>query len=111
MGKKSRDKGKRGERAAAKWWRDSLGLPGVHRTQQYKGGGDSSDITGTLKFHTEVKVANVTPNVYNAVAQCTDDCPANRFPLVQLKRDREQWLFVMPEETFIHVMLRYMLNA
>ena len=108
MGKKSREKGKRGEREAAEWWRSNLGTQGVRRNQQFKGGGDSADIHGTLKFHAEIKRGKRTPNVYQAVDQCTNDCPANKFPLVQLRKDREQWLFVMPEETFIHVMNRYM---
>ncbi len=108
MGKKSRDKGKRGERQARDWWREKLGLSNVHRGVQFQGGPDSPDIGGTLKFHAEVKVGRTTPPVYAAIAQCENDCPHNKFPLVQMKRDREQWLFVMPEETFIHVMIRYM---
>ncbi len=108
MGRKSKVKGNRGERQARDWWRNVLGLKDVSRGQQFRGGGDSPDIIGTLKFHTEVKVGNRTPSVYSAVRQCTHDCPANKFPLVQMRRDREQWLFVMPEETFIHVMIRYM---
>jgi hypothetical protein len=108
MGKKSRDKGKRGERQARDYWRDVLGLGDVIRSQQYRGTGDSADLAETLKFHTEVKVGKQTPSVYAAISQATADCPPNKFPLVQLRRDREQWLFVMPEETFTHVMLWYM---
>ena len=108
-GLKSREKGKRGERKARDFWRNNFGLENVNRGQQRKGGPDSPDIQETLRFHTEVKCGRVTPSVYNAILQCTNDCPNNKFPLVQLRRDREQWLFVMPEETFIHVMNRYMM--
>lgn len=108
-GLKSREKGKRGERAARDWWRVNLGIQDVARGQQFKGGGNSPDITGTLRFHTEVKVGKQTPSVYDAVCQCENECPANKFPLVQLRKDRGQWLFILPEETFIHVMNRYMI--
>ncbi len=108
MGKLSRDKGKRGERLARDWWRDNLGLERVARGRQFRGGPDSPDITETLKFHTEVKVGAKCPSAYAAIAQSEADCPHSKFPLVQMKKDRSQWLFVMPEETFIHVMIRYM---
>ena len=105
-GKKSREKGKRGERQARDFWKDSLGVQGVRRGQQYRGGNSSADIVGTGRFHVEVKTGRTTPNVYSAMHQCISDCPSNRFPLVQLKRDREQWLFILPEESFIHIMNR-----
>lgn len=107
-GSKSRNKGKRGERDAAKWWRDNLELHGVSRTAQHRGSSQSADLSGTGRFHVEVKTGKVTPSVYDSVNQAKADCGASQFPLVQLKRDREEWLFVMPEETFIHMMIRYL---
>lgn len=103
MGKKSREKGKRGERQARDWWRDNLQIAGVHRNQQYKGGGDSADLGGIPLFHTEVKVGRRTPDIYAAVHQCESDCPPEKLPIVQLRKDREQWLFVLPESTFREV--------
>lgn len=108
-GLKSRNKGKRNERKARDFWRDKFGLQDVRRSQQFRGSGVSADLDGTLRFHTEIKTGKKTPDIYAAIKQATEDSSANKFPLVQLQRDREQWLFVMPEETFIHVINRYMM--
>ena len=108
MGKKSREKGKRGERQARDWWRRNIRLPDVTRGQQFRGGRDSPDLAGIPIFHAEVKVGRKTPNVYSAISQCKDDCRDGFLPVVQLRRDREDWLFVCPEETFKELVNYYL---
>lgn len=56
MGKMSRNKGKRGEREAAKILSKMLGME-IRRGVQYKGSGDSPDVSGlsAIGLHPEVK--------------------------------------------------------
>lgn len=113
-GKKSRDKGKRGEREAAGVWRD-IGFTCAHRTAQHKGGGvDSADLSGTGIYFVEVCVGKQLPDIYKKVSQAVADCESEskmtdsrpRIPVVQVKKDGKEWLFVMTQEAFYRTLWR-----
>lgn len=105
-GKKSREKGKRLEREACNFWHLS-GWEGACRTAQHRGSADSADLEHTKPFHVEVKGGKKTPDVYAAIKQATKDCGLDAYPVVQLKRDREEWLFVLPEYTMEYLLTYY----
>ena len=96
-GSKSRNKGKRIEREACVFWH-LVGYEDACRTAQVKGGPESPDIMN-VPFHVEVKGGKTTPDIYAAMKQAQRDCDADTFPIVQVKRDREEWLFVLAEDT------------
>jgi len=100
-GKKSRDKGKRIEREACTFWH-LVGYEDACRTAQVKGGPDSPDIMN-VPFHVEVKGGKTTPDIYAAVKQAWRDC-GDEYPIVQVRRDREEWLFVVPEITMEYLL-------
>jgi hypothetical protein len=106
----SREKGKRGERQARDYWRNVVGVSTAHRGVQYKGGGDSPDLAGIPCFHTEVKVGSQVPKwIYRAIAQSQNDSKDNgRHPIVQCKRDRGEWLFILPENVFTELVNHYL---
>ena len=101
MGKKSRDKGKRVERLAVKWWR-ARGYS-AKRTAQHMGSPESADIVvAATPFHIEVKGGKRTPNPYEAIAQAKRDCGVST-PLVMVKKDNAPWLFVIHEDDFMEI--------
>ena len=71
MGKSQRDKGKRGEREAAKVLSNLLGVD-VTRSQQYKGNAGAADLDSPLGLHFEVKRTERL-NLYDAMEQADDD--------------------------------------
>lgn len=93
----SRDKGKRGERAAAEFLRE-LGFADARRTQQFNGKGDG-DVTcpdSLPRIHFEIKVGAQCHNYLGkaewlaACQQAKHDCPAGRVWVVLWKPDRAQ---------------------
>ncbi len=98
MGKAQRDKGKRGERAAANLLRRTFPhlADSIRRGWQSRfGGKDEPDIMG-LPWHVEVKVGK-SPNIPAAVKQALRDSK-NGPILVMTKRDHEGWLVTMRYE-------------
>ena len=93
MGKKSRDKGKVGEREA----RDvilSWGLP-AHRGRQFKGTPDSPDVVTVPGLHCEVKRRNAG-SVTAWMEEAAEDVGGRGFgmpiPFVIHRRDGKPWL-------------------
>lgn len=93
MGKRSRDKGKRGEREAASeiarlfqvWSR---------RGCQFSGTPDSPDIvTGLQGVHFEVKRCE-SLRIYEAVEQAVQDAGEN-IPIVLFRANRKPWLAIL----------------
>ena len=102
MGKLSRDKGKRGERA----WRDELRNAGftAHRGQQFSGGGDSPDVICeemASLFHCEVKFVERL-NIRQAMDQAEADASLSaQIPYVAHKTSRQPWLVTVRAQDFL----------
>ena len=94
----SRRKGKNGELE----WANILKDHGydAHRGQQYKGGGDSPDVTGLPGIHQEVKRVN-SLRLYDALAQSQRDKADNEIPIVVHRPDRRSWVVIMDAEDFL----------
>ena len=87
-GLRSRNKGKRGERAAAKALGEVLGID-MRRGQQFSGlGGD--DITGWAGVHVEVKRVERF-NLYDAIHQSAEDAGED-VPIVIHRKNGEPWV-------------------
>jgi hypothetical protein len=96
MGRPQRQKGKRGERMAAKAVSASLGVR-ARRGVQFKGGADSADIEVEIPgVHWEVKFVE-REAVRSWMAQAQAECGAG-VPVVLHKRSREEWLVTLPLE-------------
>lgn len=93
MGRREREKGKRGERAAAKALAEVTGLS-ARRGVQYQGGEDSPDIQVEIPgIHWEVKWVereSVRAWVAQAIEEAGDQAPA-----VLHKRSRGEWLVTL----------------
>ena len=91
-GLKSRNKGKRGERAAAKKLNKLLGTD-ARRGRQFSGSPDSPDVVGIDGIHVEVKRDEVTcgKSLLKALSQSSDDAGEN-IPIVITRRNRENWV-------------------
>lgn len=94
----SRRKGKDGELEWAKFLREH-GYD-AHRGQQYKGGGDSPDVTGLPGIHQEVKRVEQF-SLYTALDQSKRDAADAEIPIVIHRRNRKPWVVVMDAEDFL----------
>jgi Holliday junction resolvase len=96
-GRSSRNKGKRGEREAAKALAKVLGCT-ARRGQQFAGGNDSPDlITSIAGVHFEVKRTE-SLSLYKAIDQAQTDCKPNDVPVVLHRRNHQPWLVVVELE-------------
>jgi hypothetical protein len=92
-GKKSRNKGKRGELEAAAELRRVLGVA-ARRGRQFKGTDDSPDlVTGVEGVHFEVKRVERL-SLYAAMAQAEEDC-VESVPVVLHKANRKPWVAIV----------------
>ena len=96
----SRDKGKRGEREAAKWWREH-GFQNAARGQQHKGGPDSPDVVNVPGIHLEVKRRAKVANLAGWIAQARAEAPPEMLPVVMLRADDGEWMFVVGAGEFL----------
>ena len=100
MGKKSRNKGKRGEREAAKMLSRLLGVE-VVRGRQFKGSDDSPDVSGLQDYglHVEVKrdERTASKSLYSAVEQAVNESGV-LIPVVVTRRNYEDWLVAIRAE-------------
>jgi hypothetical protein len=97
MGRASREKGKRGERMAAKLCR-ALWPSAVRAISQARGGHETADLSGT-PMHVEVKIGKRL-DLLGAVRQARRDSGGSRPFLVIGKPDREPPVVVVSWETF-----------
>lgn len=96
MGRSQRQKGKRGERQAARAVSAALGVR-ARRGVQYKGGAGSADIEVEIPgVHWEVKFVE-RESVRTWMAQARAECGPG-VPVVLHKRSREEWLLTLPLE-------------
>ncbi len=103
MGRASRQKGKRGERAWVLVLRDA-GYGSARRTSQFCGqSGDASDVVcEELPWvHWEVKVGKNQPNIQDAIDQAKRDA-AGRLPVVAHKKDHCDWLITLRADDFMN---------
>jgi len=90
---RSRDKGARGERDAAKAWAEATGAV-CRRGQQFSGSPDSPDVvTSQPDIHLEVKRVE-RGNPYDWVDQAVADA-GGKIPLVLHRRNNRPWLMVV----------------
>ena len=93
-GKKSRDKGARGEREWAKILAELFGCDDAHRGRQCHGGPDSPDVAkGIPGTHAEVKRTEKL-SLYAAMSQAFDDA-GDDVPYVAHRRNNEDWLVIV----------------
>lgn len=102
----SRERGIRGELD----WRDFLrgqGYEEARRGQQYRGGGDSPDVVGVPRLHSEVKYTQCL-RLYDAVDQARRDATDGNLPIVAHRCNddrrkstcRGEWLVILSAEDF-----------
>jgi hypothetical protein len=96
MGRSQREKGKRGERQAAKAVTAALGVA-ARRGVQYKGGADSADLAVEIPgIHWEVKFVE-RESVRTWMAQACQES-GGQVPVVLHKRSRGEWLVTLQME-------------
>lgn len=96
IGRSSRQKGKRFERALAEQLREMFNLTKdeCHRGQQFRGGADSPDVVGLNGIHIEAKFVEKL-NLYDAVAQSIKDSGKDEVPVVIHKKSRVDTLITL----------------
>ena len=98
-GRMSRNKGKAGEREAAKELSKVLGCE-ARRGVQYHGGPDAPDVVTDIEgLHIEVKRTE-TFNAYTALEQAEGDCQAGGVPIVLHRKNKKKWIVVFSLERF-----------
>lgn len=99
MSKRSRDKGKRGERLAAKLLSE-LGI-NSHRGQQYNGlEGEDVVSLDLATVHWEVKHVE-TLSVQAAMRQSEGDALLGQIPAVLHKKNNKPWLLTIPADRML----------
>ncbi|MEE9598193.1 MAG: hypothetical protein V3V96_15585 [Acidiferrobacterales bacterium] len=102
MGKKSRDKGKHGEREVVQLLR-AHGIK-ARRGQQFAGGGDSPDIVHNIPdVHIEVK-RRETFNLYESLDQAMKDAGLFDTSVVFYRKNNRPWVVVLDAEDFLNIM-------
>lgn len=99
-GKRSRNKGKAGERELAKLLRN-LGFD-TRRGQQYCGANGDADVVGLPNIHIECK-RNEGLRLYDALAQAKADAQQGEIPVVMHRRNNCEWVAVLTLEDFIKI--------
>ena len=98
-GKRSREKGKRGEREVASLLRE-YGYD-ARRGVQYKGGQDSPDVIGLPGTHIEVKRTERL-NLYDALSQSKADA-GDDMPIVLHRKNNSEWVVIQPLSDWINL--------
>ena len=91
-GRRSRNKGKTGERELAKRLQQLLKVD-AHRSQQYCGAAGDSDISGVPGIHVECK-RQERAQIYPWMEQATGDCIAGDVPVICHRQNGKQWLLI-----------------
>lgn len=100
MARKSREKGKRGERELAEALRN-LGVQ-ARRGVQFAGGPESPDVVSDLPVHWECKRSE-TFQPYQALAQASAEAPEGVTPVVAHRRNGKQWIAVLDLAAFVRI--------
>jgi len=91
MGRMSRNKGKRGEREAAKELNRLFGLE-ARRAQQYCGEAGDADLIGIEGIHVEVKRVERFC-LHPSLEQADSDKKAGDIPVVLTRQNGKGWVF------------------
>lgn len=108
MAKKSRDKGKVGEREVAALLRGH-GFTDARRGVQYQGGHDSDDVVGLPGVHVEVKRTE-SFRLYPALEQAKSESKAGDIPTVFHRSNGRLWVVVMDACDFL-TMVKALMDA
>lgn len=100
MGKKSREKGKRGEREVASILR-AYGYP-CRRSQQFCGAAGDADVVGLPGIHIEVKRTEKLM-LYDALDQSKRDAKEYEIPVVMHRKNNSEWVTVLPLDRFMEI--------
>lgn len=103
-GKKSRNKGKAGERELAKRLRD-LGWD-ARRGQQYSGATGEADVIGLPGIHIECKRVEAL-HLWDALAQSKSDAREGELPVVMHRRNNCDWVVIQPLDDWIKLYNNY----
>ena len=99
MPKRSRDKGKRGEREVVALFK-AHGFE-ARRGQQYRGGPDSPDVIHDVPgLHVEVKFREQA-SLFVALEQASRDAALEDTPVVFMRKLRKPWLVVIDADDFL----------
>lgn len=98
LGRKSREKGKRGEREVAGILREH-GYHEARRGVQYSGRTGAADVIGLPGWHIEVKRVEHF-DLISAASQAERDARAGERWVVFHRPSRRPWISVLPDETF-----------
>ena len=100
-GKKSRDKGKRGEQELARflrpWFPDAR--RGVGQSQD---GGNQADIVGTGPLFVECKLLKRIAALRH-LEQCTEASQSRGVPVVFMREDRGEWVAMLGASHFLQM--------
>lgn len=95
MGRKSKEKGERGEREAAEALNAVFPNMECYRGKQYRGGPDSPDVRSLWDWlHLEVKRTEKF-SLYGALEQADGEKPEGAIPAVLHRRNRKPWVVVI----------------
>lgn len=100
-GKKSRDKGKAGERELARILRD-FGYDDCKRGQQFCGASGDADVIGLDGIHIEVKRTEAL-RLYDAMAQAKADTRPGEKPAVFHRKNNHKWVVVQELDDWIEI--------
>lgn len=103
MGKASREKGKRGERATARELAATFGVD-ARRGQQARDGSDAPDVVGLPGWWIEVKTGQRI-NAFAALEQADEARGKFEVPIAVLRRDRKRPIVAMFFEDWQHLVL------
>jgi Holliday junction resolvase len=103
VSRSQRDKGKRGEREAAKAIRQALGVS-ARRAQQFSGDGSADLVVDADGIHWEVKYVE-RESVRSWMRQAERDAGGN-VPVVLHRKSREPWLLTVPLERAYELFVR-----
>lgn len=99
-GKRSRNKGKTGERELAGVLRD-YGYD-CRRGQQYCGNNGDADVTGLPGIHIECKRTERL-SLYDAVDQAKRDARSGEIPVVMHRKNHSEWLAILQLDKFMEI--------
>ena len=94
----SKNKGKNGELELSNKLKE-YGFE-TRRGQQFCGANGDADVIGLDGIHIEVKRCE-NLSIYNAVDQAKNDKKENEIPVVFHRRNRKEWLAILPLDEFI----------
>ena len=100
IGKRSKNKGKVGERELANILKD-YGYD-ARRGQQYCGIEGDADVVGLSGIHIECKRVEKL-NLYDAMEQSVRDAKEGEIPTVFHRKNRKKWLVTMGLDDFIKI--------